>query len=381
MHPVVEAFVEACEQVGIPRNDDFCGATQEGAGRFQVTQRDGRRCSTAVGYLHPAVARGNVEVRTDARVHRIVFEGSRAVGVEVMRHGALEQIRAEREVILCAGTYHSPQLLMLSGVGPAADLAAVQVECRHDLPVGRNLQDHLMLSFVVFTDRGSLMSFATPEAFAQYETEGRGPITSNGGEGGAFVRTRDGLEAPDVQFHMGGMLLHEEFLGVPFDDAYTFGPAVVKPSSRGQVTLRSPVPHARPRIVHNYLQTEEDRRSMIDGVRLNFEIHRAPALREWRRDDFLVPASDSEADIMDFVKRRAHTVYHPVGTCAMGSVVDAELRVLGLEGLRVVDASVMPAITRGNTNAPAIMIGEKGADLIRGRDPLPREQAAEEVGA
>jgi choline dehydrogenase len=381
MHPVVEAFVEACEQVGIPRNDDFCGATQEGAGRFQVTQRDGRRCSTAVAYLHPAVARGNVEVRTHARVHRILFEGTRAVGVEVMRHGTLERIRAEREVILCAGTYHSPQLLMLSGVGPAAALAAVHVECRHDLPVGQNLQDHLMLSFVVFTDRGSLISFATPDAFAQYEAEGRGPITSNGGEGGAFVRTRDGLEAPDVQFHMGGMLLHEEFLGVPFDDAYTFGPAVVKPSSRGQVTLRSPVAHARPRIVHNYLQTEEDRRSMIEGVRLNFEIHRAPALREWRRDDFLVPASDSEADIMDFVQRRAHTVYHPVGTCAMGSVVDAELRVLGLEGLRVVDASVMPTITRGNTNAPAIMIGEKGADLIRGRAPLPRDQAAEEVGA
>jgi choline dehydrogenase len=381
MHPVVEAFVEACEQVGIPRNDDLCGATQEGAGRFQVTQRDGRRCSTAVAYLHPAVARGNVEVLTEARAYRILFEGTRAVGVEVMRHGRLEQIRAEREVILCAGTYHSPQLLMLSGVGPADALGAVHVECFHDLPVGQNLQDHLMLSFVVFTDRGSLISSATPAAFAQYEREGRGPITSNGGEGGAFVRTRDGLEAPDVQFHIGGMLLHEEFLGVPFDDAYTFGPAVVKPSSRGQVTLRSPVPHARPRIVHNYLQTEDDRRSMIEGVRLNFEIHRAPALREWRRDDFLVPASDSEADIVDFVQRRAHTVYHPVGTCAMGSVVDAELRVLGLEGLRVVDASVMPTITRGNTNAPTIMIGEKGADLIRGRAPLQREQAAEEVGA
>src|SRR3954466_3176711 len=381
MHPIVEAWVEAAGQAGVPHNEDLNGATQDGAGRCQVTQRDGRRCSAAVAYLHPAVARGNVEVRTDARVCRILFEGTRAVGVEVMRHGALEEIRAEREVILCAGTYHSPQLLMLSGVGPAADLAAVQVECRHDLPVGRNLQDHLMLSFVVFTDRGSLMSFATPEAFAQYEREGRGPITSNGGEGGAFVRTRDGLEAPDVQFHMGGMLLHEEFLGVPFDDAYTFGPAVVKPSSRGQVTLRSPTPHARPRILHNYLQTEEDRRSMIDGVRLNLEIHAAPALREWRRADFLVPKSDSEADIMDFVQRRAHTVYHPVGTCAMGSVVDAELRVRGLEGLRVVDASVMPTITRGNTNAPAIMIGEKGADLIRGRDPLPRDQAAEEVGA
>jgi choline dehydrogenase len=376
MHPIVESFVEACEQVGIPRNEDLNGATQEGAGRFQVTQRDGRRCSTAVAYLHPAAERGNVEVLTDTRVHRILFEGTRAVGVEAIRNGTLETIRAEREVILCAGTYHSPQLLMLSGVGPAPDLAAVQVECFHDLPVGHNLQDHLMLSFVVFTDKGSLISMATPEAFAQYEAEGRGPITSNGGEGGAFVRTRDGLDAPDVQFHMGGMLLHEEFLGVPFDDAYTFGPAVVKPSSRGRVTLRSPVPHARPRIVHNYLQTEEDRRSMIDGVRLNLEIHAAPALREWRRSDFLVPKSGSEEDIMDFVQRRGHTVYHPVGTCAMGSVVDAELRVLGLEGLRVVDASVMPAITRGNTNAATIMIGEKGADLIRGRAPLPREEAA-----
>jgi choline dehydrogenase-like flavoprotein len=225
-----------------------------------------------------------------------------------------------------------------------------------------------MLSFVVFTDRGSLISAATPDAFDLYEREGRGPITSNGGEGGAFVRTRDGHDAPDVQYHIGALLLHEEFLGVPFDDAYTFGPAVVKPSSRGRVTLRSPTPHARPRILHNYLQTEEDRRSMIDGVRLNLEIHAAPALREWRREDFLVPKSDSEDDIMDFVQRRAHTVYHPVGTCAMGAVVDAELRVLGLEGLRVVDASVMPTITRGNTNAPTIMIAEKAADMIQLRE-------------
>jgi choline dehydrogenase len=238
-----------------------------------------------------------------------------------------------------------------------------------------------MLNFVVLTDKGSLISAATPEAFAQYEADGSGPCTSNGGEGGGFVRTRDGLEAPDVQFHIGCLLLHEEFLGVPFDDAYTFGPVVVKPTSRGQVTLRSPVPHARPRILHNYLQTEEDRQSMIAGVRLNMEINAAPALKEWRRADFLVPESDSEADIMDFVQRRAHTVYHPVGTCAMGSVVDGELRVLGLEGLRVVDASVMPTITRGNTNAPTIMIGEKGADLIRGLAPLPRAEAEEKVQA
>ena len=172
MHPIVESFVEACEQVGIPRNEDLNGATQEGAGRFQVTQRDGRRCSTAVAYLHPAAQRGNVEVLADMRVHRILFEGTRAVGVEAIRHGQLETIRAEREVILCAGTYHSPQLLMLSGVGPADDLAAVQVECFHDLPVGRNLEDHLMLSFVVFTDKGSLISAATPEAFASSRPRG-----------------------------------------------------------------------------------------------------------------------------------------------------------------------------------------------------------------
>ena len=360
MHPVVEAWIEAAGEAGIPHNDDLNGATQDGAGRYQVTQRDGRRCSAAVAYLHPAAARGNVDVLTDARVYRILFEGERAVGVELMRHGALEQIRAEREVILVG------RRLPLAAAADALRRRARPRRSRrsgsrrfHELPVGQNLQDHVMLNFVCLTDKGSLISSITPEAIALYETEGRGPVTSNGGEGGAFVRTRDGLEAPDVQFHIGCLLLHEEFLGVPFDDAYTFGPAVVKPTSRGQVTLRSPLPHARPRILHNYLTTEEDRASMIAGVRLNFEIAAAPALQEWRRADFLVPKSDSEADIMDFVERRAHTLYHPVGTCAMGSVVDDELRVIGLEGLRVVDASVMPTIPRGNTNAPTIMVAEK----------------------
>ena len=318
MHPIVEAWVQAAGQAGIPHNDDLNGATQDGAGRYQVTQRNGRRCSAAVAYLHPAVARGNVEIVTDARVYRILFDGKRAVGVEYMRHGRLEQVRAEREVILSAGAYHSPQLLMLSGVGPSEALTPLGMEALHELPVGQNLQDHVMLNFVCLTDKGSLISSLTPGAFELFETEGRGPVSSNGGEGGAFVRTRDGLQAPDVQFHIGCLLLHEEFLGVPFDDAYTFGPAVVKPTSRGQVTLRSPLPHARPRIVHNYLTTDEDRASMIAGVRLNFEISGSAALREWRRADFLVPKSDSDADIMDFVERRAHTLYHPVGTLRDG---------------------------------------------------------------
>jgi len=385
MHPLSDAFVDAAAATGLQKVDDFNTGEQDGVGRYQVTQRDGRRCSAAVAYLHPAAARGNVDVLTDARVYRILFEGERAVGVEYMRHGRLEEIRAEREVILAAGSYHTPQLLMLSGVGPADQLSPLGIEPRHELPVGQNLQDHVMLNFVCLTDKGSLISSITPGAMEQYETEGRGPVTSNGGEGGAFVRTRDGLEAPDVQFHIGCLLLHEEFLGVPFDDAYTFGPAVVKPTSRGRVTLRSPLPHARPRIVHNYLTTDEDRASMIAGVRLNFEISGTAALREWRRADFLVPKSDSEGDIMDFVERRAHTLYHPVGSCAMGSVVDEELRVIGLEGLRVVDASVMPTIPRGNTNAPTIMVAEKASDMIRARPPLApmqREQeAADEVTA
>ncbi len=381
MHPVVEAWVEAAGQAGIPHNDDLNGAGQDGAGRYQVTQRDGRRCSAAVAYLHPAVARGNVEVVTDARVYRILFDGGRAVGVEYMRHGRLEQVRADRDVILSAGAYHSPQLLMLSGVGPSEALTPIGIETRHELPVGQNLQDHVMLNFVCLTDKGSLISSLTPDAVGLFEAEGRGPVSSNGGEGGAFVRTRDGLEAPDVQFHIGCLLLHEEFLGVPFDDAYTFGPAVVKPTSRGMVTLRSPLPHARPRIIHNYLTSDEDRASMIAGTRLNFEISGAAALKEWRRADFLAPKSDSDADIMDFVERRAHTLYHPVGTCAMGSVVDDELRVIGLDGLRVVDASVMPTIPRGNTNAPTIMVAEKASDIIRGLAPLAREPAAEEVTA
>lgn len=214
------------------------------------------------------------------------------------------------------------------------------------------------------------MTAMTPENMELFEREGRGPLSSNVGEGGAFIHTRSGLDAPDVQFHFGALMLHEEFLGPLVDHAYCFGPALLKPTSRGYIKLRSPLPHVKPRILNNYLMTEEDRRSMIDGARIAMDVNAQSALQSVCTGEFLVPASDSEADIMDFMQRHVGTVFHPVGTCAMGSVVDPELRVYGLEGLRVVDASVMPSVPRGNTNAAVIMLAEKAADLIRGLPPL-----------
>jgi choline dehydrogenase len=375
--PTVDAMIDAAVQAGIPRTEDHNGPEQDGAGRFQSTTRDGLRCSAAVAFLHPAVARGNVDLLPNTTALRLLFDGTRATGVEVLRDERVEQVRAEREVIVSCGAYHSPQLLMLSGIGPAAGLAPLGIEVREDLPVGEGLQDHPVCQITWRSKQGSLLSAFTPEGVAQYERDRTGPMSSNGGEGGAFVRTRAGLDAPDVQFHFGALMLYEEFLGPLIDHGYTFGPALVQPTSRGRVTLRSAVPSAKPRILHNYLATEEDRRSMIEGMRLAFDIGARPALDAARGDVFLAPASDSEADIVDYLQRRTHTVYHPTSTCAMGQVVDSELRVLGFEGLRVVDASVMPSVPGGNTNAPTIMVAEKAADMIRGLAPLPRDAEAE----
>jgi choline dehydrogenase-like flavoprotein len=374
MHPLVDACIEAGLQAGLERNDDQNGAVQDGVGRYQVTQRNGRRCSTAVAYLHPAVERGNVDVLTEALATRILFEGDRATGVEILRGNALEEVRAEREVIVSCGAYQSPQLLLLSGIGPAADLEPLGIAVRQDLPVGHNLQDHPVLSMVWLTDEESLMTAMTPDNLELFEQEGRGPLTSNVGEGGAFIRTRPGLDAPDVQVIFGALMLHEEFLGPLVDHAYGLGPNVTKPESRGRVTLRSPVPHAKPRILHDYLAAESDRRSLVEGVRFCMELASQPALQRVSRAGFVVPASDSDEDVLAFVRRHAQTLFHPAGTCAMGAVVDGELKVYGVDGLRVADASVMPSIPRGNTNAPTIMVAEKAADLIRGLPPLPRAE-------
>jgi choline dehydrogenase-like flavoprotein len=373
MHPSVGACIEAAVQAGLTPTDDHNGPTQEGAGWFQFTQRNGRRCSTAVAYLDPAVARGNVEVLTDTLATRLLFEGERVVGVEILRNNDLEPVRAEREVIVCAGAYHSPHLLLLSGIGPADELRALGIEPRIDLPVGRNLQDHPFAGLVWLTDQESLGAAAMrPESTELFEREGQGPLTSGGAEGGAFIRTRPPLDAPDIQFHFcGGGVPRETADPFLVDNAFTIFPTLLKPSSRGRVTLRNHHPHVKPRIVHYSLTTEDDSRSLIDGTRIALEIASRPALQKLRRADFAVPKSDSNADILEFVQRHGRTCYHPAGTCAMGTVVDAELRVHGVEGLRVADASVMPTIPRGNTNAPTIMIAEKAADLIRGLPPLP----------
>jgi choline dehydrogenase-like flavoprotein len=370
MQPLIETMLEAAVQAGYEHNEDLNGEQQEGVGRFQLTQRNGWRCSAADAFLHPAADRPNLEIVSNAFVQRVAFEGDRAVGVEVVRDGAAETVRAEREVILSAGTYQSPVLLMVSGIGPADEIAPLGIAVREDLPVGHNLQDHCMAQLNYTTDEESLFGAFTPDNLALLEKEGRGPLSSNIPEAGGFFRTRPDLPAPDVEFHFAPSMFYDEGLTAPHDSGYCFGPVVIKPTGRGKVMLRAGLPDSKPRVLCNFLTTDEDRRSMVDGVRIALEIAKQPALKAVERAPFSVPASDSDDDILDWASKAGQSVYHPTSTCAMGAVVDPELRVFGTEGLRVVDASVMPTITRSNTHAPTIMIAEKAADLILSKTPL-----------
>jgi choline dehydrogenase-like flavoprotein len=376
MSPFIEAELEAAVQAGYEHIEDLNVDQPEGVSRFQLTQRNGLRCSAADAFLHPVASRPNLEVTSGVFVERIVFEGDRAVGVELVRNGERETVRAEREVIVSAGAYHSPVLLMLSGIGPAADLGIFGIPVRQDLPVGENLQDHCMVNVNYLTDEQGLFGIFTPENFALLESEGRGPLTSNYPEAGGFFKTRSGLPAPDVEFHFAAAPFFDEGLTPPPDNGYAFGPVIIKPTSRGKVALRTPMADSKPTVLCNFLTTDEDRASVLEGVRIALEIASQPALKAIEREPLSAPASDSEKDIMDWVRRASQTVYHPTSTCAMGSVVDPELRVYGVEGLRVVDASVMPTITRANTNAATFMIAEKASDLILGKTPLAAATAA-----
>jgi choline dehydrogenase len=371
-------FVDAAVQAGIPRNDDFNGAEQEGAGIYQVTQRGGMRASASVAYLHPAMERPNLTVEPYMQANRIVFDGTRAVGVEAQRLGEVQTFRAEREVILCGGAYNSPQLLMLSGVGPAEHLTMREVEVLLDFPeVGSNLIDHPAVSFV-YTGREaqSLLLALEPAALEQFETDQTGPFTSNLAESGGFVRVGAGAEAPDIQFHAVPVQIIDEGMTDPADHGMWLSPCLLQPESRGTVTLVSNDPTAKPVIRHNYYASEGDMATMIGGCRKLMEIAAQPALEPFAGTPFTVPHGEDDEAIRAHVARNTTTLYHPVGTCAIGSVVDTDLRVQGLEGVRVVDASVMPMVPRGNTNAPVIAIAEKAADMIRGREPARRETAS-----
>jgi choline dehydrogenase len=365
------AFVEAGVQAGHARNEDFNGDSQDGVGLFQVTQRGGMRASASVSYLHPAMARENLTVMPYMHVHQVIFEGTRAVGVRAHRLGEIQEFRAEREVILCGGAYNSPQLLMLSGVGPAEHLAMREIEVLLDQPaVGENLSDHAA-AYTVWTtpEEESLLRALQPEALAEYEATQTGPFASNFAEAGGFARTSPGAPAPDIQFHFVPLQIVDEGASDPDAHGLWISPCLLTPHSRGSVRLASKDPMAKP-IVHNAHYTEgDDMQRMVEGLRMTLEICAQPALAPYCATPYNTPDGDSDEALRAHVARTTFAIYHPVGTCRMGedaaAVLDPELRVNGVEGLRVVDASAMPKVPRGNTNAPVIALAERAADLIR----------------
>lgn len=368
MHPLVDYLLEAAARSGYRSNLDFNGTSQMGLGRFQLTQRNGVRCSSASAYLHPALERANLQIVTDSLVLRLLLQGNRAIGVSIHRDGQEETLFSKGEIILAAGAYGSPQILMLSGIGPAEQLAWLGIPTVVDLPVGANLQDHPLLPMSYLTYERSLFGAGSPEDVALYQ-EGRGPLTSNVAEGGVFLSTRGDDSVPDCQFEMAPAMYFNEGLSAPTGHALTVATTILKPTSRGRVTLRSARPDAKPRIYHNYLATDDDRATMIASVRLAMDLFAQPNLSKVRRAPFSVPVSDAEADIVTFIEQQTGTNYHPTSTCTIGNVVDPDLRVFDTEGLRVADASVMPSIVRGNTNAAVIAIAEKAADILLANAP------------
>ena len=385
-NPLFDAFIEAGLQAGYPFTEDMNGFQQEGFGRMDMTIHRGRRCSAARAYLGPALGRPNLALEVGALVTRVLFEGRRAVGVEFARKGRVHRVRAEREVVLAGGAINSPQLLMLSGVGPADELRALDIPVALDLPgVGRNLQDHLEVYVQRECTRPiTLYAASRPLAMARIGLEWflfkRGLAASSHLEAGAFIRSRAGVPHPDIQLHFLPGLINDH--GRDAGDCHAFQAHVgpMRPTSVGQVRLGSADPREPPLIEPNYLETEQDRREMRDCVRLTREIFAQRAFDPYRGRE-ITPGAEatSDTDIDAFVRARGETAYHPAGTCRMGvddmAVTDAETRVRGLEALRVIDASIMPSIVSGNLNAPTIMIAEKASDIILGRAPLPPEDA------
>ena len=376
---VSRAFVQSCQELGMPYNPDFNGSDQTGAGFYQTTTRNNRRCSAAVGYLRPAMGRKNLTVITGALVLRIVFEGRRAVGIEYAKGGQTYVARADSEVIVTSGAIGSPKLLLLSGVGPAGDLGALGIKVQHDLPgVGQNLTDHFGIDIVAeLKAHDSLDKYNKLPwmiwAGIEYALFNAGPVTSNVVEGGAFWHSEKALTRPDLQFHfLAGAGAEAGVPSVtPGRSGVTLNSYVLRPKSRGSVTLRSADPRDAPIVDPNFLAEPEDLRIGIEGIRTSREIFRQPALQKYiSAIRYPGDAVQSQADFEVYARQYGRTSYHPVGTCRMGrddlAVLDPQLRVRGLDGLRVCDSSAMPSLIGSNTNAATIMIGERAADLIRG---------------
>ncbi|WP_375447533.1 GMC family oxidoreductase [uncultured Fibrella sp.] len=385
--PLADAFVEACKQYGIAENQDMNGAKQDGAGLLQFTIRNGKRHSTAAAFLKPVLNRPNLTVRTQAHTQRVVVKDGKAVGIELTTGKSLtETIIARREVILSAGSFNSPQLLMLSGIGPTDELRRHNIDVKFELRgVGQNLQDHLfagvssLANQLVGTNHW-LKPANQLKGLWQYLTAQKGPFTISPLEANAFVRTQEALQQPDLQLHFAPIHIGDDYKPDFYDvntfptkaDGWSILPTLLQPTSRGYVGLRSANPMEAPVIQPNFMSTEKDRQLLLTGVKMALELNRSAAFSHWR-ERALVPADNaSDEALMAHIRRIVETVYHPVGTCRMGqdegAVVDDQLRVRGIDGLRVVDASIMPTIISGNTNAPVIMIAEKAADLILGRE-------------
>ncbi len=386
--PLYQAFIEAGRQAGYPVSADLNGERQEGFGWFDMTVKDGVRWSTANAYLRPAMKRTTLTVATRALATRVAFEGRRAVGVHYKRGGRGHLARARREVILCGGPINSPQLLKLSGVGPAAELRHFGIDVVADRPgVGENLQDHLEFYLQVASKR-PITLYAHTGLVArglvglQWLMRGRGLGATNHFEAGGFIRSRAGVRYPDIQFHFLPMAVAYDGSSLAREHGFQAHVGPMRSNSRGWVRLRSPDPAEPPKIQFNYMGHPDDWAEMRACVRLTREIFAQKAFDPYRGRE-ISPGAECVSDeaIDAFVRDKVESAYHPCGTCKMGSpndplaVVDPETRVIGFEALRVVDSSIMPEITNGNLNAPTIMIGEKAADMIRGRNPLPPSNA------
>jgi choline dehydrogenase len=384
------AFLAAAVEQGAVANEDFNGPRQDGVGWYQLTQRHGRRCSAATAYLHPAMARPNLTVHTEALVTKVLIEGGQAVGVTYLRHGQAETAHANAEVILCGGAINSPQLLMLSGVGPADHLIEMGIDVLADSPgVGGNLSDHPVLPVIWSTPRVKGLWERSGNAGAlRWQLTHRGPLTSNVAESGGFAHSQPGLPAPDLQLHVLPAPFKNQGLADPTQRAMSVLVGLVDVASRGRIRLQSADPRHRPAIDPGYLSDPKDARALAAGLKMAREFVTAKPMAAICKSE-IAPGAHvrSDAELLHYVRTSVGTLYHPVGTCAMGgdrswnSVLDPELRVRGVTGLRVVDASVMPSVPRGNTNAPAIAIAERAADLIAGRAPLAPVDPADPIEA